>query len=120
MFKTKKLELEIKALQAAYCELEDKYNKLQEVINSQEWLDAWHQYLANKDVADNSQQFQLISKADTVLLEKIIQTVNKDPTLAVLLRTSDGATLTLRSYPVELDNRIKFASSLFNKTEEKE
>lgn len=119
MLKTKKLELEIKALQAAYCELEEKYNKLQETINSQEWLDLWHQYTANKDVANNSQQFQLISKADTVLLEKIIQTVNKDPTLAVLLRTADGSTLTLRSYPVELDNKIKFASCMFNK-EEKE
>lgn len=119
MFGINKLKLEIKTLQSMYCELEDKYNKLQETINSQEWLDLWHQYLANKDVAGKSMQFQLVSKADILLLEKVIQAVNEDPTLAVLLRTSDGSTLTLRSYPVELDNKIKFASRMFNK-EEKE
>lgn len=117
MFKTKRLELEIKTLQAMYCELEGKYNKLQETINSQEWLDLWHQYLANKDTAGASMQFQLISKADVLLLEKVIQECNKNEDLAAMLRTSDGQVLTLRTYPVEINNKIKSAMAKFNKGE---
>ena len=119
MFGINKLKLEIKTLQSMYCELEDKYNKLQETINSQEWLDLWHQYIANKDTASKSMQFQLISKADILLLEKVIQECNNNPDLAAMLRSSDGQVLTLRTYPVELNNRIKYASSMFNKSEEK-
>lgn len=120
MFGTEKLKLEIKTLQALYLELEDKYNKLREIVNSQEWLDSWHQYLANREVANESMQFQLTSKTDTQLLEKVIQECNKDPDLAVILRTADGTTLTLRSYPVQLNNKIKSAMSRFDNNKEEE
>lgn len=95
----KNIKKEIESLKDSYCELEAKYNELQETINSQEWLDTWHQYLANRDVAGKSMQFQLMSKTDVQLLEYVIQQCNRDPDLAVLLRTADGAILTLRSHP---------------------
>lgn len=112
-----KIKLELKTLQTMYLDLEEKYNKLQETINSQEWLDTWHQYLANKEVAEKSMQFQLTSQTDTQLIEKVIQECNKDPDLAVILRTADGTTLTLRSYPVSLNNKIRTAMNMFAKEE---
>lgn len=73
---------------------------------------------ANKDTAAKEGYFYLTSEADTILLEKLIQEVNKDPDLAVMLRTADGATLTLRSYPV-LNNKISSAMNMFARGENK-
>lgn len=115
MFRWKRdIKKDVETLQAMYCELEEKYNKLQETISSQEWLDSWRQYIANKNVADKSAQFQLISKADTILLEKIIQECNNNEDLAAMLRTSDGTVLTLRTYPAELNHKIASVMNRFS------
>lgn len=120
MFRWKRdIKKEIETLQEAYCDLETKYNELLETVNSQEWLDSWHQYLANREVAGKSMQFQLTSKTDVQLLERIIQQCNTDPDLAAMLRTADGTTLTLRTYPVELNNKIRSSMNKFAEDEEK-
>lgn len=71
---------------------------------------------ANADLAAKEGYFYLTSEADTILLERLIQEVNKDPDLAVMIRTSDGATLTLRSYPV-VNNKITTAMNMFSRGE---
>lgn len=99
MFRWKRnLVKDIKALQESYCDLEAKYKELLETVNSQEWLDTWHQYLANKESAAKQGHFY-ISADDTALLERFIQEVNRDPDLAILMTTAGGTTVSLRTHP---------------------
>lgn len=51
---------------------------------------------ANENAARKEGYFFLNSKADTVLLEKVISEINANEDLTALFRTSDGATLSLR------------------------
>jgi len=83
----------------------------------------YHDYLewkkmrdANRETAATMGHFY-ITADDTALLEKLIQECNKDENLAVLLTTAQGTTLSLRSYPVKLENKIKSAMNRFNKGE---
>lgn len=54
---------------------------------------------ANERAAKQMNYFYLNSKADTILLEKVISEINKNEDLTALFRTSDGCTLSLRVSP---------------------
>lgn len=69
---------------------------------------------ANREAAAKEGYFFLNSKADTVLLEKVISEINNNEDLTALFRTSDGATLSLRVHKQPINELSKSVMEKFN------
>jgi len=113
MFKTiNYLKSEIEAIKRF---IEDDEAELAELKEDYAEYIEWRKMRdANEKAAAKMGHFY-VSAEDTALLERLIQEVNKDPDLAVLLTTAQGTTLTLRSYPKQLNNKIESAMNRFSK-----
>lgn len=109
------LKLEVLAIKNTVEELISEIAELKEDYN--DYLEWRKMRDANRNAAAQMGHFY-ISADDIAMLERLIQECNKNENLAVLLTTAQGTTMSLRTYPVELNNRIKYASSMFNKDEE--
>ena len=107
----KELKLEIAAVKNTVEEMMGELTKLQE--DYKEYLEWKKMRDANADAAAKMGHFY-ITADDLAMLEKFIQEVNRDPDLAVLMTTSQGTTLSLRSHPqpqksIKVTNYSKFA-----------
>lgn len=100
--KYRELKCENEALKALLLDQDSKLNTLEIKVNemlTDEYFEWKSQYEANKKTANQQGYFFLNSKADTVLLEKVLSEINNNEDLTALFRTADGATLSLRVHP---------------------
>lgn len=107
----KDIKLRIKSLEDFVLSQEEQLSSLKSDYN--DYLEWRKMRDANAKAAATMGHFY-ISAEDSALLERLIQEVNKDPDLAVLLTTAQGTTLTLRSYPKALNNKIESAMNRFS------
>lgn len=98
----------VEALMSEIASLKEDYN---EYIEWRKMRDA------NEDAAAKMGHFY-ISADDVAMLEKFIQEVNKDPDLAVLMTTSQGTTMSLRSHPQPKQKSLSVTN--YNKFTEEE
>lgn len=100
--KYKELKSENEALKVMLLEQNGKINTLEAEMKemlTDEYFEWKSQYEANKKTAGKQGYFFLNSKADTILLEKVISEINNNEDLTALFRTADGTTLSLRVHP---------------------
>lgn len=105
------LKLEVLGIKQTVEELMKEIADLKKDYN--DYLEWKKQRDANAQAAAKMGHFY-VSADDTALLERLIQECNQDPDLAVLLTTAQGTTLTLRSYPKALNNKIESAMNRFS------
>lgn len=105
------LKLEVHTIKNSISELLSEVDSLKENYN--DYLEWKKMRDANEKAAATLGHFY-ITADDSALLERLIQEVNKDSDLAVLLTTAQGTTLTLRSYPKALNNKIESAMNRFS------
>ena len=106
----KDVKLELAAVKNTVEEMMGELAKLQE--DYKDFLEWKKMKTANEEAAAKMGHFY-ITADDLAMLEKFIQEVNKDPDLAVLMTTSQGTTLSLRSHPqpqksIKVTNYNKF------------
>ena len=89
------LKLEVLAIKNTVEEMMGELAKLQE--DYKDYLEWKKMRDANEEAAAKMGHFY-ITADDLAMLEKFIQEVNKDPDLAVLMTTSQGTTMSLRSH----------------------
>lgn len=97
--KIKSLQADLKYLKILSDDLESRLQIVESEINGDEYKTWKEQLIANRETAAKQGYFFLNNKADTTLLERVIQEINVNEDLTALFKTADGATLSLRVHP---------------------
>lgn len=97
--KLKSLQADVEYLKTLANDLEERIQIVESEVNGDEYKIWKEQLIANRETAAKQGYFFLNNKADTTLLERVIQEINVNEDLTALFKTADGATLSLRVHP---------------------